>query len=169
MLSRRLRACDRAPSATPVGTGFIAGRRLTFDKVSTDGSGKCDAEPTSNPTDRVYGVLYEIAASEKTSLDRAEGVGSGYREESVIVVTGAQRYNATTYIATAKNHTLRPYHWYKALVIAGAIEHRLPAAYVEWLRTCESQADPDARRHADNELLFCSDRLTSGDAGQRRA
>ena len=33
MLLRRLRAEERAPSAVPIGTGFLEGRRLTFDKV----------------------------------------------------------------------------------------------------------------------------------------
>ena len=154
MLSHRLRARDRAPSATAAGTGFVAGRRLTFDKVSTDGSGKCDAELASSPTDRVYGVLYEIDPAEKRNLDRAEGLGAGYREEPVRMVTASGTRDAITYIAMAKEPALRPYHWYKALVVAGAVEHGLPVAYVEWLRTCESQADPNARRRAENELVL---------------
>jgi gamma-glutamylcyclotransferase len=156
MFTCRLRNCDRAPSAIPVGTGFIAGRRLTFDKVSNDGSGKCDAEMTSSPSDKVYGVLYEIDAEDKPSLDRAEGLGCGYCEDTVTVVTRTGSLKAITYLATVKDPALRPYHWYKALVIAGAIEHGLPVAYLEWLRTCESRPDPDAKRRADNEVLLFS-------------
>jgi hypothetical protein len=33
------------------------------------------------------------------------------------------------YYATDKDASLRPYHWYKALVIAGAREHGLPVSY----------------------------------------
>ena len=52
---------------------------------------------------------------------------------------------------------LRPYDWYKALVVAGAIEHSLPPAYVEWIRTFHSQPDPNVMRRAKNErLLFSS-------------
>jgi hypothetical protein len=40
MLERRLTA--RTPSAIPVGTAYVEEYRLTFDKVSTDGSGKCE-------------------------------------------------------------------------------------------------------------------------------
>jgi gamma-glutamylcyclotransferase len=40
MFARRLSA--RTPSAMRIGTGFVEGRKLTFDKVSTDGSGKCE-------------------------------------------------------------------------------------------------------------------------------
>lgn len=154
MLSRRLRSRDRAPSAAAVGIGFVIGHRLAFDKVSADGSGKCDMEATSIPTDRVYGVLYEIDPAEKPNLDRAEGLGAGYREEPVPVATASGTRDATTYIATSKNPALRPYHWYKALVVAGAVEHGLPAAYIEWSRTFDSKVDPDARRRAENELVL---------------
>ncbi len=80
MLSRRLRA--RVPSAKPVATGFASDHRLTFDKVSVDGSGKCDAEKTGIPKDRVYGVVYEIDTADKPTLDRVEGLGNGYAENS---------------------------------------------------------------------------------------
>ena len=59
------RARARPPSATAKGVSYLSGRRLTFDKVSEDGSGKCDIEPTALQTDRVYGVLFEIANNEK--------------------------------------------------------------------------------------------------------
>ena len=77
MLKCRLCAKDRCPSAKVIGMGYIEGRRLTFDKLSQDGSGKCDAELTNRPTDRVYGVIFEIALTEKDALARAEGLGKG--------------------------------------------------------------------------------------------
>lgn len=153
MLTRRLRAPNRAPLATLEGVGFVEGRHLTFDKASCDGSGKCDIEATQNSTDRVHGVLFRIATFEENALDRAEGLGKGYRKEKIQVVTATGEMPALTYIATKKNPGSRPYHWYKALVIAGAVEHGLPAPYVEWLRTVVSQPDPNASRQAENEPL----------------
>src|SRR5271169_1341443 len=85
MLSRRLRA--PVASARPVATGFISEHRLTFDKVSTDGSGKCDAEKTGLPEDRVYGVIYKMDDSDKPALDCTEGLVRGYAEKSVTVIT----------------------------------------------------------------------------------
>lgn len=152
MVSRRLRA--RTPSAAAKGAGYLSGRRLTFDKVSTDGSGKCDVEPTSHPTDRVYGVVFEIACGEKSALDAAEGLGKGYREERVTVITSSGNLEAIAYAATEKEPALRPFHWYKALVVAGAAEHALPGPYVEWLRTADSKPDPEATRRAENEALL---------------
>ena len=87
MLTRRLKAPERAPSAEFVDTGYIARRRLTFDKLSRDDSGKCDAEETGNESDRVYGVIFEISYKEKPDLDRVEGCGKGYELETVDVIT----------------------------------------------------------------------------------
>jgi cation transport regulator ChaC len=157
MLSRRLCAADRTPSAVAVVTGFVKGRRLTFDKVGSDGSGKCDIEATDNLDDRVYGVLYKINKSEKPTLDKIEGLGKGYKEEIVDVVTSSGTYQAVAYVATSKEPALRPYHWYKAIVIAGAVEHSLPESYIEWIRTVDSKPDPNINRRSQNEkLLFGS-------------
>ncbi len=56
------------------GNRVVDGYRLAFDKVSTDGSGKCDIERTGNTSDRVYGLLFSIAESEADALDDAEGL-----------------------------------------------------------------------------------------------
>lgn len=155
MFKRRLRA--RTPSAVVTGIGYVGEWRLAFDKDSKDGSSKCNIHPTAQPTDRVYGVLYEIDSVEERELDKVEGLNNGYRKELVQVITSSGTVQATTYIATVTTHQLRPYHWYKALVIAGAQENSLPQPYVEWLRTVESQPDPDAfRRTANEALLFAN-------------
>jgi cation transport regulator ChaC len=154
MLSRRLCAVDRAPSATVAATGFVEGRRLTFDKVSSDGSGKCNIEETENCEDRVYGVVYRINNSEEAPLDRAEGLGYGYKKDMVDVITSANTYRAVVYVATKKKPALMPYHWYKAIVIAGAMEHGLPESYIEWIRTVDSKPDPNFERRSENEKLL---------------
>jgi gamma-glutamylcyclotransferase len=154
MLTSRLTALDRAPSAKRVGTGYVEGRRLAFDKVSQDGSGKCDAQATAKRTDRVYGVIFEIALADKATLGNAEGLGRGYADELVDVITAAGTVQLDTYIATQKEPILRPYHWYKAITIAGATEHELPTRYVEWLRTFESIEDPNEERRTLNEALL---------------
>lgn len=152
MLSHRLK--ERAPSAVAIGIGFVQGRRLAFDKVSSDGSGKCDIEVTINPKDRAYGVLFNIASTEKSILDKVEGLGKGYDKQDIQVVTTNGACTAVTYVATTKEPALRPYHWYKALVVAGAVQHGLPNVYIEWLRTFKSQADPHTKRRAENEALL---------------
>src|ERR1700722_17443460 len=129
MFARRLAA--RAPSAVRITTAFVDGRRLTFDKVSTDGSGKCDIEATGNPADRIYGVLFRIATAEERALDEAEGLGPGYRKDETTGVTSEATIAAMAYIAIVKDPKRRPYDWYKAFVLQGATENALPAAYID--------------------------------------
>ena len=157
MLSRRLRDSERCPSAAVIAVGFVESHRLTLDKVSTDGSGKCDIEKTETKSDRTYGALFEIDPAEKPALDKAEGLNHGYKEGSVQVVTDGGVRTAMTYVATKKEAVLKPYRWYKALVVAGAVEHSLPASYIEWLRAINSQEDPNPSRRAKHErFLFAS-------------
>ena len=140
MVTARLR--ERAPSAKPIGIGRLPGHVLCWDKRSrTDASGKCDAEVTGRNGDVVWGVLFELDAQDKPALDRAEGVGDGYVEKQVTILTEAGPVDALTYCATEKDPALRPYRWYKALVIAGAREHLLPANYRRQLELVETVSD----------------------------
>jgi hypothetical protein len=151
MLTRRLRA--RTPSARVHSIGYVAGRRLTFSKTSDDGSGKCDIELTGSGQDRAGGVLFSIARDDKPALDDAEGLNRGYDEAIVDVVTprGVEKGLAYLASANATDPARQPYHWYKALVIAGAIEHGLPATYIERLWAVESRRDPRPDRPRKRE------------------
>lgn len=152
MLTVRLR--DRVPSAVAISTGCVAGHLLRWHKQSRDGSGKCDAEFTGRNEDSVWGVLFEIDAAQKSVLDRAEGVGNGYIETHVNVVTDRGVVPAVAYVANAIDPLLRPYDWYKAFVLAGAREHGLPQEYIQTLEDFLSVPDPDVTRAAKNQSLL---------------
>jgi gamma-glutamylcyclotransferase len=160
MLTRRLAAADRAPSAKAKGLGYVPGYRFTFDKRSKDESGKGNMLKTDVATDRVYGVLFSVARKDETSLDEKEGYKpdgtAGYDKVSVAVTTANGSQHAIAYIARVTQASV-PFHWYKAFVVAGAMEHDLPAPYIEWLRTFPSQPDGNAARRIENEeLLFAN-------------
>ena len=107
---------------------------LCFHKRSNDGSVKCNAFKTAEPTDAVDRCVYEIPSNQKPALDRAEGLGFGYHEEIVHVLSPkGGEVVVCTYIADASfiDDSLQPYSWYQNFVLAGAEEHRLPAEYVE--------------------------------------
>jgi hypothetical protein len=145
MLTARLR--ERVPSATAIGIGQLVGHALRWDKRSwRDGSGKCDAEATGRQDDIVWGVVFELDPEDKPALDKAEGLGTGYMEKAVNILTEAGPVAAVTYYATDKDATLRPYHWYKALVIAGAREHGLPPSYRSRLELVVTVSDPNPTR-----------------------
>lgn len=144
---------ERVPSARFVTIAALPAHRLRFHKISTDGSGKCDAEETGNPKDRVIGVVYEILDSEKSALDRKEGLGSGYDEKEVEVSTDQELLTALMYFATNKDQQLKPYHWYKEHVLVGARENGLPSEYVAQIEAMEAIDDPDTERR-DRELAI---------------
>ncbi len=143
MLSSRLRA--RCPSAEPVGVVELPDHELRWHKRSKDNSGKCDV--VACPGKLIIGVLYRIKDSDKTALDRAEGLGHGYEEIEAHVLHDGNNVIAKAYQATATDESLTPYGWYKALVIAGAQEHGLPKDYVEQLKLVVSTDDPNRTRH----------------------
>ena len=139
MSTARLTA--RTPSARVVGRGRLPNHALRWHKRGRDGSGKCDvAFAGARSTAVVWGVLYRIDCAEKADLDRIEGLGVGYDEHEVVVVTEAGEIAARTYVARpgAVDPALRPRQWYKAHVLAGAREHGLPAPYVEMIERVEA-------------------------------
>jgi len=148
MLTRRLR--ERVPSARPVAVAVLAGYELRWHKVSHDGSGKCDVVQVNAPQAKVVGVVYEILASEKAALDAAEGLGNGYAETQVVLKTQDREVQAQTYYATNIEFSQVPYTWYKALVVAGAKEHGLPADYVSAIEAVAAKADTNVSRAENN-------------------
>lgn len=144
MCSRRLRA--RVASARALGIGRLAGYRLAWHKRGRDGTGKCDLVATGAPEDTVWGVLFAIARAQKPLLDAAEGLGRGYREQTLSIVSGGAAIAAFAYLATDIDAALRPFGWYHALVAAGAAEHGLPLAYRQQIDAVATLADPDRER-----------------------
>lgn len=137
MSTVRLRG--RTPSACALGIGRLTHHALCWHKIGRDGSGKCDAAP-ADADDVVWGVLFAVPWSEKPALDAAEGLGTGYFEKEVRVVTGDGECRALTYQANPERTDpgLRPREWYKDYVVSGAREHGLPADYIRQLERIET-------------------------------
>ena len=137
---------DRVPSARFFAVATLKAHRLQFHKISKDGSGKCDAKATENPEDKVVGIVYEFADNEKPCLDRKEGLGAGYDEKEVEVITPKGKVSALMYFATKVDSSLKPYCWYKKHVLVGARENRLPVKYIAQIEAVETIDDPDVSR-----------------------
>ena len=149
----RLKA--RVPSAVPLGCYRIKEHDLRFHKSSKDGSGKCDAFFTGNGVDVIFGALFEINSSEKAVLDRAEGLGSGYDEKEITVISEeGLSFKAITYFATDINLNLKPYSWYLNHVLIGASETSLPNDYIQTkITVVESIEDKDRERDAEQRAI----------------
>ena len=151
---RRMRG--RVPSAKRIVAAVLPGYELRWHKRGVDGSGKCSIAIAPRDPVGVYGILYRLAATEKSQLDVTEGLGSGYDAASVTVETPAGLRQVTTYLA-AHSHIddrLLPYSWYRDLVIEGASEAGIPDDYVRRLATVPTQPDPDEDREAHNRAAI---------------
>lgn len=146
MCSERLREYSVSPEG-PGRPACLPGYHLCFNKRSRDGSGKANVEP--DPSGELWGVLYLIPRDQLPALDRGEG--SGYRRRRTAVRTpSGEEVEAWVYVARRPSATqgLRPYEWYKRLLVEGAKEHGLPASYVESLEVVDAVSDPDPLRAA---------------------
>jgi len=141
-----LRLSLRLPTARFAGTTKLGGNRLCFHKRSKDQSGKCNIVSGNNS---VHLAIYELNGEEKAKLDQIEGVGMGYSVEKIEVPDFGECF---TYVATASfiDDDLRPYSWYKELVLAGCESLMLPNGYIRAIQEIAAIVDPDQARHADN-------------------
>jgi hypothetical protein len=139
-----------------VGITELIGHSLRFHKRGQDGSGKCDAWPTGRETDRVIGVIYEMAATEKDLLDSVEGVGKGYELATREFTVAAGQHEAFFYQAHPRHidDALRPFTWYKALVVRGCQVHHFPRPYIRRIERVEAVLDPDRVRAADHSRIL---------------
>lgn len=154
MSLRRLK--ERVPSAERIGMFTLSGHALRFHKLSRkDRSAKCDALLTNNPDDCVIGAVFEIPEDEKGVLDRAEGLGFGYRQKQVLVDDGyGNSVEAFTYYATNTDPDMLPYSWYLHHVIQGAKETGVPASYLDSLSATKIKEDPNRKRDARERAIY---------------
>ena len=155
MLMERLRSADRVPTAKAVSHARLEGWRLQFDKVSEDGSGKCDI--VRSPGDVVCGVVYSIPTADLGNLDRLEDLDHGYilQRLAPVVLGDGSLVRTLAHVAEPGSCQpgLLPYEWYRDLVVAGAEQHNLPSDYLAWLKSAGSQPDPIPARPERTEAF----------------
>ena len=145
LLTKRLK--KRCPGATPIKPAYADDWIVKFSKPSKDCSGKATLSPKNGS--RTPGMLFEIPDSEVYCLDKAEGVGYGYERINTFYVRLAESSEivpVATYLATHTKPDLKPYDWYLALVIAGALEHISDEDHHEMLRQVSYMRDPRCDR-----------------------
>src|SRR5437773_4059344 len=149
----------------------VPGWRLVLDKPGIVPVGHGFANIVPDDAAAVLGVLYEIRTVELDHLDLSEGVLIGnYRRVEVVAETltsRATKVGAQTFASDRRDVSLRPSTRYLACLIAGALEHGLPAAYVEWLRARvrgkrrDRRVSPSPRRRAPAPTLKLSHAITA--------
>ncbi|HVM98512.1 MAG TPA: gamma-glutamylcyclotransferase, partial [Candidatus Acidoferrales bacterium] len=109
-----------------------------------------------DPQASAYGVLFDVGDDELAHIELTEGVLiENYRRVIVpvelLAKTDAQVVHAFSLSSDKRDPTGRPTVRYMSLLIEGAIEHRLPAEHVEFLRgvpTCEETSESLQMRDA---------------------
>ena len=142
------RLSKRLPTAELVGVTSLQGLQLAFHKRSRDGSAKCMYVETGSADDHLHAAIYRIARQEKLILDSIEGLGQGYDEANHRVRLDGTVLDTFAY-AAAPTHVepgLKPFDWYREMVLLGAEYHGFPATLSAFIRTIETMPDPDAAR-----------------------
>lgn len=120
----------------------LGGYRLCFDIPVGPGE-RGVANVVVDPASEVWGVAYELSTADFDRLDRTEGVPFGlYRRVSVDLVTADDdQIAAFTYQSRVSMPGRKPSARYMGLLLSGARENNLPAAYLQYLEAIELGAD----------------------------
>lgn len=150
-----MRLMERVPSATLVDVIELCSYRLSFHKRGKDGSGKCNLHQTESDSDLVFGAIYKISREHKSTLDSFEGKGCGYIDNQIFLQHQGKGYYCFTYHAQESHiiDNLKPYHWYKELVVLGAKYLQFPDSYISKIKAVESVEDPHEARRKEHKTL----------------
>ena len=139
----------------------VPGWRVVFDKPPLFAIGEAFANIVQEPGADALGVAFEVTEDDLAQIERSEGVMLGnYRRVELVVeplveplmdCEDAPRV-ATSLASDRRDPSLLPSTRYMALVIAGALEHALPADYVEALRAIPAR-EPTAAARALRPLV----------------
>lgn len=154
MLISRIK--DRIKGYRKIGIGYLPEHTLRFHKRSKDGSGKADAYFTGKEDQKVWGVIGQIDKEAKKILDKFEGLGRGYNEKVVEIITNDEKINTTIYVADSDciDTNLIPFDWYKEFVVQGSIENQLPEDYIKLLKDIPCKKDFNIERREKNYTIM---------------
>ena len=138
-----VRLQKRVSSATFVGTCLLAKYELRFHKVSdVDGSGKCNVVPGKKG---VYLAIFRIEESERSILDREEGLNYGYNATQ-FETEAFGRCSSYLADASAIDESAQPMDWYKEMVRLGCLVNGFSNTYVQRVESVAAIVDSDKER-----------------------
>lgn len=118
----------RCPDSTVVCRGVLGGWQLYINERGV-------ASVWRDPESEVHGVIYDCSPQDVANLDRHEGVWAGrYGRFYMDVRSATTKHNrrCVTYIDPSAMLGA-PRKGYLEKVIAGAMEHHLPASHIQFL------------------------------------
>ncbi|MEE9455959.1 MAG: hypothetical protein V3W11_02270, partial [bacterium] len=128
-----------------VGKAYVPGYRMVCNKKSEDGSGKGNIE--EDPNSSVHGILFLLDVRGLSSLEDSE---KGYvPRKDIDVLSDGRKVDGVTVFKAKKGNTctsLKPYIWYKEMVVEGARHRDFPPDYFSFLEAIDAYEDPDNGR-----------------------
>lgn len=115
----------------------VPGWRLVLDKPPLVSVGHGFANIVPDPAAEVLGVLFELSVADFEHIELTEGVRIGNYDAVDVEAwpfAAAAAVRARSLSSARRDPSLRPSRRYMSLLIEGAVEHGLPAAYVDTLR-----------------------------------
>lgn len=144
LLEARLR--ERCPSARRVASATAPDHVAAFDVRAADGSAKMGLRVKRGAV--AHGALWWIDATDRDGLARAEGVDYREVEAFVVRLPDGALSSVVTWLPRRGPEPSRPWHWYRALVLAGAVETALPPEVTSAFASAAFDRDPDPSRPA---------------------
>jgi cation transport regulator ChaC len=121
------------------------GWRLVLDKPPLLPIGEAFANIVPDAQGEVLGVAYHVPIAALDTIDLTEGVLIGNYERRPIAVVpldgDGTPVEAFALVSERRDSSLLPSSRYMALLIEGALEHGLPAQYVDFLRGIDACAE----------------------------
>lgn len=142
-----------------------AGWRVVFDKPPLFPIGEGFANIVPDPDATALGVAFAVRDDELAHIELSEGVLLGNYQRVELVVeplapcAGGPRV-ALSLASDRRDPSLHPSTRYMELLVAGALEHGLPAEYVEALRSVPA-VTPSAAARALRPLVDAAMRRRS--------
>lgn len=127
---------ERCPGAETMGSAVAEGWQLRFDRPSRRWGGHV-ADIVQTPGSATWGVLWRVTPTHLAALDGFEGVATGaYRRINLVVrQPGESDLHAESYAVCEPGVVGNPSSAYLGVILAGAMEHRLPDEYVRQLQS----------------------------------
>lgn len=137
------------PSCRVIGAAKLNNHRLAFTRRRRGPGGAGAADVVEAEGLVVWGVLYEIDEECIERLNKKEGVGVAYNATTKPVECKNRVWTALTYTVIDKqNPELRPTNDYMSQIVDGAEVHKLPARYIQFLKSIQSSLEGSFRGNA---------------------
>jgi len=125
------RLFSRIGSTVKWDNGMVSSKKLSFNKLGQDGSGK--ANLIDQEDEKAYGVIYQVNEADLIKLDRFE---VGYERKTLEIQSDNNGYvKAISYLANNLSDFIVPNKDYMNYIVWGAEENGLKQNYIDYLKS----------------------------------